>query len=101
MREETRLKWQRLVGRQVRSGKSVRQFCSEEGLSPATLFWWRSKLKSCETSNLIPVTVVERPLPMPHSGGKTFELSIGNTTLSIPHGFDAEELRRILQVLAC
>ena len=100
MREATRSKWQSLVARQVRSGKSVRQFCSEEGLSPATLFWWRSKLKSREASHLIPVTVVDAPSPMPPSV-EAFELSIGNATLSIPHGFDAEELRRILQVLSC
>jgi putative transposase len=36
--------WRELVSRQVRSGLSVQAFCRREGISPWSLYGWRSRL---------------------------------------------------------
>lgn len=36
--------WKDLVSRQARSGQSVREFCSQEGVSEPSFYAWRRKL---------------------------------------------------------
>ena len=43
--ERVRL-WRERVGRQAASGLSVRQFCAQERISPASFYAWRRRLKN-------------------------------------------------------
>jgi transposase-like protein len=92
-------KWRSLIAAQERSGLSVREFANARGLAPATLYWWRSRLRR-EPAVLVPVDVVETDLLTDHHRRPTFELQLGDSmTLRIPSGFDASELRRLIQAL--
>ena len=85
----------------------MREFAASRGVSPATIYWWRSRLghvrgggrrsdvASCE---LVPVSVSE--LRPGATTGDCFELEVrGELLVRIPRGFVAEDLRRILGVV--
>lgn len=36
--------WRRMIGRQARSGQSVRAWCGRHGVSAASFYWWRRRL---------------------------------------------------------
>ncbi len=110
----SRAEWREIVQRQARSGLSVTRFAARERLSAQSLFWWRWRLRSdgetpvaapadgtasIDKIELIPVELARvDPLPVGTSTG--FELRLGtDITLRIPCGFDARELRRLLEVL--
>lgn len=81
----------------------MREFAASEGIAAATLYWWRSRLRSRDGTKLVPVEVVERRSD-PDSGASTdgFEVQIdGTTTLRVPASFDEAELRRLIRVLRC
>jgi transposase len=47
--------WREIVDRQVQSGSTVAEFCEREGLSVASFYGWRSKLR--QKSNAGPGSV--------------------------------------------
>lgn len=101
MTNHAEAKWRSLIEAQERSGLSVREFASARGLAPATLYWWRSRLRR-EPALLVPADVVETDLATDHHRRPTFELQLGDSMmLRIPSGFDASELRRPIQALQC
>lgn len=85
----------------------MREFAASRGVSPATIYWWRSRLghvrgggkhRDTEGCELVPVAVTEPPLPAPT--GDCFELQFrSDLLLRIPRGFEAGDLRRILSVV--
>jgi transposase len=102
--------WRDRVGRQGVSGLSVRQFCAQERIAPASFYAWRRRLKSgADVAERRPVAGRGRSKP-----GKTREfipLSVVDvaTTWEVvhPHGYrvrvngeiDAAALGCILKVL--
>jgi hypothetical protein len=85
-------RWRGLIAAQEKSGLGVREFAASRGLAPATVYWWRCRLR-------------DRPAALvPASGSPTrepFELSLGSMTLRIPAGFDEHDLRRLVRALRC
>lgn len=84
---------------------TVRQFAKLRGITAATLYWWRSKLRRDRLGHaaLVPVEVIERS-PKPDRGAPStaFELEIdGAMTLRVPASFDETELRRLIRALRC
>jgi len=51
-------KWRALIAAQEKSGLGVREFAESRGLAPATMYWWRCRLRERSTS-LVPVAVVD------------------------------------------
>lgn len=110
----SRAEWRAIVQRQARSGLSVTRFAARERLSAQSLFWWRWRLRSdgeipvaapadgtasTDKLELIPVDLA-RVAPSPVAASTGFELRLGaDITLRIPCGFDARELRRLLETL--
>jgi transposase-like protein len=45
MTKSSESKWRALISEQERSGLSVREFADVHGITPSTLYWWRSKRK--------------------------------------------------------
>jgi hypothetical protein len=92
-------KWRRLIAAQKKSGLGVREFAESRGLAPATMYWWRSRLRD-RAATLVPVAVVDDGV---QSGGTAapFELTVDSLTLRIPRGFAESDLRRLLQALRC
>jgi hypothetical protein len=101
MTKTTEAKWRALIAAQERSGLGVRKFAEMRGLAPATMYWWRCRLRERATS-LVPVAVVEHEDAVSKPTIKAaFELTIDELTLRIPPGFDEGDLRRLVRALRC
>lgn len=103
MTKTSESKWRALIKAQEKSGQTVRDFAESRGITPTTLYWWRSELKRRGTK-LVPVEIVEHDIVVDahDSVAPGFELEVDRTmTLRIPTGFDATELRRLLSALRC
>jgi hypothetical protein len=107
--------WQGLIAEQERSGQTVREFAEARGLSPWSLYGWRSRLgrsrrgsgrrrgagggrKAAVESGqaLVAVQVTGADGGQGDRGGG-FELELeGGVRVHIPSGFDAQELSRLL-----
>jgi transposase-like protein len=102
MTKTTESKWRGLIEAQASSGLTVREFAEIRGISAATLYWWRSKLRQ-ESTQLVAVEVVEHEICTPQRDEPpAFELQIdGSVTLRVPSGFDEAELRRLIRAIRC
>ena len=101
---KTEIRWRGLVREQESSGESVQEFARQRGLAPATIYWWRSRLrrrssKRGERMQLAPVTVLRSP-GSPRSSAEGFEVELANgRRLRVPADFDGEALGRLLTTL--
>jgi transposase-like protein len=94
-------KWRGLIAAQEKSGMGVREFAESRGLSPATMYWWRSRLRE-RTPSLVPVAVTAPEIAARIAATTAaFELEIGAMVLRIPAGFDEVDLQRLLRALRC
>jgi hypothetical protein len=94
-------KWRALIAAQEKSGLGVREFAEGRGLAPATMYWWRCRLRE-RTTSLVPVAVVDHDVVARRPTTKAaFELAVGELTLRIPPGFDEGDLRRLVRALRC
>lgn len=100
----------RVLSRWRRSGQSLRRFGLDEGISYNTLQYWRRKLEGTGPSRprrgpgampeFVPVDVIaEAKLGVPSGVGFEVHLHSGHR-IQVPVGFAAEELRRLVAVLA-
>jgi hypothetical protein len=102
--------WRDRVGRQAVSGLSVRQFCAQERIAPASFYAWRRRLKSGADAAGRP-PVVGQGRGEPRKAGEFIPLSLVDrpTAWEIvhPRGYrvrvkgeiDAAALGYILEVL--
>jgi len=77
--------WERRITRQRRSRLSITEFCSQEGVSSASFYAWRRRLRRGELAGppsrlFVPV---ELPTPAITAGGVRIELP-GGAVLSLP-----------------
>lgn len=95
-RRRSRDEWREIVGRWQRSGQSRSEFARAAGVNKNTLGWWSWKLRT-EEDKPEPAfldVVVEDPEPAPG-----FELDVHGIGVRVPPGFDAHELRRLVDAL--
>ncbi|MBL8749810.1 MAG: hypothetical protein JNK78_11665 [Planctomycetes bacterium] len=94
-----------LIAEQERSGMTVREFAGSRGITPTTLYWWRSRLGARRRpAALVPVEVVDHEVVVARRSpdDSAFEVEIdGSVTLRIRAGFDEAELRRLMRALRC
>jgi len=101
MTKTTKSKWRALIAAQEKSGLTVREFAATRGIPATTLYWWRSTLRR-DTTDLVPVEVVEGNAVDDDRRDAAFELRVNDAmTLQIRAGFDEAELRRLLRALQC
>lgn len=82
-----------------RSGLSRAAFGRREGISPVTLARWRREFPGEGGLPAGRDRFLEVRLPGPVARG-SFELALGEgRSLRVPPGFDADDLRRLLEVL--
>lgn len=94
-------RWRALIRDQERSGLSIAKFAHRRDVSPATFYWWRSRLArrvhSGRAPRIVAVDVVESDAvgaPRPDRG---FELELSHgRRLHVPAHFDAQELSRLI-----
>lgn len=103
--KKTEAQWRALVREQEASGRPVKEFARMHGLSPATLYWWRSALGRRARSRpraprLAEVVLLSADGRAPREDAQAFELALpGGRCVRVPSGFDPESLRRLLGVL--
>lgn len=96
--------WRKLIARQGSSRLPVAELCQQAGVSPASFYAWRQRLKApgdgaCIQSSLVPVRVVaDQP---GGSGEITIELAdtpsqTAAIRVCIPAGCDEASIRRVL-----
>jgi hypothetical protein len=90
---------------QATSGLSVAEFAHRLGVSVPTLYQWRRRLGTPPRGDDLPARLVE--VEVTRSGGTTtttadamvVSLCSGRRSIGVPHGFDSDELRRLVAVL--
>ena len=83
--EGVALTWERRIEKQRRSRLSIAEFCSQEGVSTASFYAWRRRLRGADAAvPQSPLFVpVELPTPGIAAGGVRMELP-GGAVLSLP-----------------
>jgi transposase-like protein len=90
----------RLFARHERSGLTLREFARREALVPATLYWWRRRLRDAEIAAPPSVSFTEMSSVAGTAAGRGFEVVLdGGTTVRVPERFDAASLRMLLETL--
>lgn len=89
--------WAKLVQEWDRSGEDAATFAAKRGLAVATLRWWRSELKARERGSavrFVDVVAEDEPPAQP----LVVVVGAGHRVV-VPRGFDAAELRRLVDAL--
>ena len=60
--------WREIVSRQAESGLSVQAFCEDEGIKPANLYGWRSRLQQKAQGKGPAVRAPRKPGPQKPTG---------------------------------
>lgn len=88
-----------LLEQQAESGLSVTNYAARVGISPWTLYQWRRRLaSSCDDDRVARPKLIEVAVAQPAAGGLVVRLD-GRRSITVPSGFDADDLRRLVEVL--
>ena len=84
-----------------RSARMLSEFADQHGVDPKRIARWASRLRSLEPApvRFHPVRVADDGTASRGGGAIEIELS-GTRRVRVAHGFEAEDLRRVLAVLA-
>jgi len=85
--------WREIIRRQQSSGLSIAQFCRQEGLTQVSFYNWRKKLAANDDGLFL-----ELRLPNLNNAAPC-EIILPDCRVVVPPGFDADSLRRLLDVL--
>ena len=90
--------WAERIAAQQRSGVSVKQFCTEQGLTEYSFYAWRKRLQ--QTGPVRFALVDRSPRQKEHGPEAALELMLPTgERLRISAGVDAATLRTVLDVL--
>jgi hypothetical protein len=88
--------WRERIAEQARSGVSIKQFCTQRGLSAWSFYSWRKRLRDTEP---VRFAVVDR-MGAPQAAQWNLELTlVTGERLHIGAGVDAVTLRTVLEAL--
>lgn len=98
--------WRRLLRLWQNSGRTVRAFCAEQGVSEASFFAWRRTIAQRDqrpaappecAATFVPLRVIATPAPEP---ARPFEVVLNDDrVVRVPPGFDPASLRQLLTIL--
>ncbi len=80
------------------SGLSMAAFSRETGITARRLAWWRRR-DTVEPAGKIEFVPVEVPRPARAASDGVMEVAIGDVRIRVGPGFEAEALRRLLEVV--
>ena len=102
----------RIIEQQKESGLSVKVFCSNQGITPSTFYYWQRKIRNVAGVNRFIPLVVKSPLlpintnkqeesvPSQHGEDIFFEIIYRNgNKLRMRHDIDLERLRALISLL--
>lgn len=91
--------WRERIAEQQRSGLSIKQFCTERGLTLWSFYDWRKRLRE---AGPVRFALVERRSQRAPSSGSNADLEVVFATgerLQIRAGVDAATLRTVVEAL--
>ena len=99
MARKTSEEWRALVEEWLASGRRCEEFAQARGVRATALGWWRWKLglgagRAAEPTRFLEVVVAEPAAPAPD-----LVVEVGVVRVRVPVGFDAGELRRVVDAL--
>ncbi len=87
----------RHIQRQQRSGRSIRDYCSQNHIGEKQFYVWRRRFRQREATAFLPVHLVAETTPQRDAA---IEIVLdGGRRLRVEPGFDGDTLRRLLQLL--
>jgi len=92
----TRQKWVDLIREQQQSGKAVKMFCQERGVSEPSFYSWRKRLK---VSHPVRFALVDASGPGANDSLPIELVLASGDRLRIAPGIDTATLRTVLSVL--
>lgn len=101
IKNEVKLKhWAEMVKYRNESGLTVTEWCSQNGINPKTYYYRLKKVRQVlcseiETHDIVPVLADNKA----SSVDEKIKLSVGDVKISLPDGFNANTLTRLLGVL--
>ena len=102
-RSELAAHYERILAEQERTGASMREVAGNYGVTPATLYAWRRRLREDGESlgGLIAVDVLDAE-PSTRSSSQYEIVLPSGVTIRAPRDFDAGRVRELLEVVrAC
>ena len=87
-----------IVGAWQASGETLSAFARRYRVDPRRVARWAGRLEASASVRFHPVRVTRDAGPRPSAGGIEIELPSG-ARIRLPHGFEAEDLRRLWSVL--
>jgi len=94
-RQRNEAQWRGLVEEWRASGLSKEAFARSHGVSPSTLGWW-----TCRFRNEVPAPrFLEVVVAPPAAPAPDLLVELGDLRVRVPRGFDAAELRRLVDAL--
>ena len=105
LKHQTQLtKWVELIKECRASGLSVKSWCQQSGVAPTTYYRWeRAVLAEAETAQRpAPPLFAEIPVPQQvnrNAAALTATLRIGEASLDIYTGCDADQLKTLVELL--
>ncbi len=101
-KRRTKAEIQQIVEDYHRSGLSQREFAEQQELSLSSLQWWVRRAKRRSPGEAIPQWL-EVSLPVKRAkairAAVSYQLAIAGGVLSVPSGFDPEELKELLNIV--
>jgi transposase-like protein len=106
--ERTRAQWRKLIAEAVRSGRSIRAFCQERGITEGQFYAWRRRLNGAAdgaarlregTASGATFALVQEPNATPEPAAGVELVWANGRRLRIGPGADAVTLRTVLAVL--
>lgn len=98
--------WRRLLRLWQGSGRTIRAFCAEQGVSEASFFAWRRTIAERDQPHavppesapaFVPLRVIATPAAQP---ARPFEVVLKDErVVRVPVGFDPASLRHLLAIL--
>ena len=92
------LAWEQRISRQRRSQLSIAEFCSQEGVSPASFYAWRRRLRGADATERQSALFVPVELPAAGSAGVRIELP-GGAVLSLPADVPLELVTAVIRAV--
>ena len=89
--------WERIIGEQEGSGRSIEEYCREKGLSARSLYGWRKRLSVKE---VIKGKGFVELVPVGMEGVRTLRIETpGGYRIEVREGSEGEFLRRVLKAV--
>jgi putative transposase len=99
--------WAKVVQQRIDSGKTIKDFCEDEGISRNTYFYWQKKLREAackdlvtsEESSIVPNGWMQLQSNGSQYKGEGLAIEINGCQLKVDSNTDTELLKKVCRTL--